>query len=530
MVLDQYPAKAMISLNHPFSADSLSDAERVLCGRSIAALHAGQHEAALDVALAALRSRPAHPLPAYLQALSLAYLGRFDEAEHAIGMVLAAQPDSVDARFLQDGIFIISRPPVRYEYPCSLDADGNPRSEVKRAPEPAIFLPELLSKDLRKVSSWLWMQSELRELGAVSETRELLRLATVASLPWTADGFMKLISRTRWTDKGIQAMEARLAERSLTLDSCNELAFMVKAFYFLNWGHVQPALKLAQDWVARSPGNSAAHYILYCCYERLGDDAQAFAHLHRAAQTEKGTYRRFEEALKLEEHGRYQEAIKLLNTVIAREKDQDSIPNCAGHKALDLARMGRLEDALSVVRSYGTERPGSDLLALAAVLAYLALGDADNASKVLAQIGDSALARSEREFWPAALSVARTRGQPEAVLDALQHIALRHDASLAEKREFVEVAASSTCPGIARWAVNQLAVTCHDAAFYRWASRVYGCNGDDTAVRYAQLVVATSPGDADAWFVLGSRLSKAGCAAEAELCFRRSEEIGERYV
>lgn len=134
MVLDQHPAKAMISLNHPFSADKLGDAEKVLCRQSIAALRAGQHNVALGLALAASRSCPEHPLPAYLQALSLAYLGRFGEAEHAIGVVLAAQPDSVDARFLQAGIFIMSRPLVRREYPCSPHADGNPRSEVRRAP------------------------------------------------------------------------------------------------------------------------------------------------------------------------------------------------------------------------------------------------------------------------------------------------------------------------------------------------------------------------------------------------------------
>jgi tetratricopeptide (TPR) repeat protein len=453
-----------ISIDHPFSTNMLGNSEVVICRQSIAALHVAQYDKALELAQTALWSCPAHPLPSYLQALSLAYLGRFDEAEHSIGMVLAAQPDSVDARFLQDGIFIMSRPPVRCEYPCSLDADGNPRSEVRRAPEPATFLPELLSKYLMRVSSWLWMQSELKELGAVSETRELLRLATIAPLPWTAHGFMRLISRTRWTDKGIRATEARLAERSLALDPNNALALSVKAFYSLNRGHVQPALKLAEDWVARSPRNSSAHYILYSCYEKLGDDAKALAHLHRAAQTAKGTHKRFEEVLKLEEGGRYQEAIKLLETVIAREKDQDSIRNRAGHKALDHARVGRFEEALSVVQAYGVEEPGEDLLALAAALAHLARGDVSDASKALAQIGDSPYARSEREFWPAALSCAKADRKPEAALDALQHIALRYGASVAEKREFVEAAVSSARPGIARGTVDQLSGPCRDPA------------------------------------------------------------------
>lgn len=120
--------------------------------------------------------------------------------------------------------------------------------------------------------------------------------------------------------------------------------------------------------------------------------------------------------------------------------------------------------------------------------------------------------------------------QPEAVLDALQNIALQPDASLDHKREFVEAAASSARPGMARETVDQLAGACHDAAFYRWASCVYGQDGDEqAAIRHARLVVATALGDADAWFILGSQFSKARPAAEAEFCFRRSEELGERH-
>jgi tetratricopeptide (TPR) repeat protein len=287
---------------------------------------------------------------------------------------------------------------------------------------------------------------------------------------------------------------------------------------------------MAQDWVAHSPKCASAEHLLASCYKKLGDETQALAHLHRAGQREKGTARRLEEALEMEKRTMYDEAIKLLDTIIPVEKEEMKLLFLRGHKALDLARMGGIEDALSVSQASGMEKPGGDLLALAAALAHLAMGDTGSASKALARIGDSASARDEHEFWPTALSCAKADRKPEAALDALQHIALRYGASVAEKREFVEAAISSARPGIARGTVDQLSGTCHDAAFYRWASCVYGQDGDEeTAIRYAQSVVATSSGDADAWFVQGSRFSEARRVAEAELCFRRSEELGERH-
>jgi hypothetical protein len=155
-----------LSIDRPFSTDALGNPEATLCRQSIAALRVGQYNRALELAQTVLWSCPAHPLPSYLQALSLAYLKGFDEAEHAIRMVLAARPDSMDARFLQDGIFIMYRPPTRHEYPCSLDVDGNLRSEVRRA---ATYTP------FHSAS----FQHSIRRTGCISVSQALFQTCSV---------------------------------------------------------------------------------------------------------------------------------------------------------------------------------------------------------------------------------------------------------------------------------------------------------------------------------------------------------------
>lgn len=222
------------SLDHPFATDKLVNAERTLCHQSIAMLRAGQYDKALDLSLKPSRTCPAHPLPCYLQAWSLVYLGCFEEEKRAIDAALAVQPKSVDAWFLDCGIFIMSQPTVTIEYPCSLDANGNPESELRKAPEPASFLPELPSMDVLKASSWTWMLAQLKERGPRLKSYDILKLATVASLPWTATDFMSLFGNTWWTDRGVQATELRLAERVLALDPYNAAALVRKASHVMH--------------------------------------------------------------------------------------------------------------------------------------------------------------------------------------------------------------------------------------------------------------------------------------------------------
>jgi tetratricopeptide (TPR) repeat protein len=519
-----------LSLDYPFETDVLGNADRELCRQSIALVRAGEYDGAFHLAHTAAETAPTHPLPLYLEALSLAYLSRFEEATAAINRVLAIRPESVDAGFLDCGIAIISQEPCTVDYTGILNPEECPEIREVRAPEPGDFLPVLLSMDVLDVKSWLWMWAQLKERGPYLKACDVLKLASIADLPWTADDFMSLLHNTWWTDKRVQATELKIAKRALALDPYNAAALLRKACYLLHRGRTTTVLAMAQDWVTSRPACAPAEHLLAACYKKMGDGTQMLAHLHRAGQLEEGTHMRLEEVLELEKRGRYWEALKLLDDMILDEKDEGRVAFLAGRKALNLTRMGRMEDALSVTRSYHAKYAGGNALALAAATAHVALGDVGTASQLMASIGESLIVMDEPEYWATQLACARAEGRAEAVLDALRNIAERPDASLAQKREFVEAATSSARPHIAREVVEQLAGACHDAAFYRWASCVYANDSDkEAAIRYARLVVATSPGDADAWFVLGSRLSKAGRAAEARLCFRRSEELGERH-
>jgi Flp pilus assembly protein TadD len=72
------------TLDSPFRTDVLGNADRELCRQSIAMVQAGEYECVWRLARTAAEAAPTHPLPLYLEAWSLAYPSRFEEARDAL--------------------------------------------------------------------------------------------------------------------------------------------------------------------------------------------------------------------------------------------------------------------------------------------------------------------------------------------------------------------------------------------------------------------------------------------------------------